>query len=254
MVYMALTWRGRRQVLYYGVGGIAALVLLFVLWQAFLARQPSCYDNIYNQNEIGVDCGGVCARLCPAQVRSPVVLWDRPFLTTPGTYSAIAYVENRNVGSGAQDVEYSFKLYDERGILVAERLGTIDIPPVGLVPIVETNITVGNRTVASSDFAFGNKEIVWERNIEVPPELRLSNQQLEPGGTRLTANLVNDGIQEVRNVSVVAVLFDAQGVARAASKTTLARLPRQSQESLVFTWPQGVAGAVRAELTILPQL
>jgi hypothetical protein len=230
------------------------LALLITLWQTFLSNTPTCFDGILNNDEKQVDCGGSCARICPVDTRSPVVLWDRTFETSSSIYSAAAYVENRNVAAYAEEVPYSFKLYDERGILVTEVLGTTDIPPVGLVPIVEAGINSGNRRIASVDFAFGREEIVWQRNTEELPTLRTTQQQLEPNGARLTATLVNDSILEARDTAVIAVLFDASGVARAASKTVVPRLRRQSSEPLIFTWPNGVPNIVRAEITVLPSL
>jgi hypothetical protein len=69
-------------------------------------------------------------------------------------------------------------------------------------------------------------------------------------GARLSGTLVNDSLVDPGKVTVVAVLFDAQNVARAASKTTLT-VPKKSSQSVVFTWPQGVRDIVRAEVTTL---
>ena len=251
---MALTWRGRRQVLYYAVGGFVAFVLLAVLWVSFFSDRPTCFDGIINGTETGVDCGGACAALCPADTRPPVVLWNRPFQTGGNTYSAVAYIENRNVGALARDVRYSFKLYDERGVLVVERLGTTDLAPAALVPIVETGIDVGNRIAVTSEFRFADEWLRWERNTEELPVLRATQQNLAADGSRLTATIVNDSIFEARNVSVVAVLFDGAGVARAASKSILPRIERQSSEPVIFTWPNGVQNIVRAEISTLPSL
>lgn len=251
---MALTWRGRRQVLYYGVGGFVAFVLLAVLWVSFFSDRPTCFDGILNGIETGVDCGGACARICPADTRPPVVLWNRPFETGANTYSAVAYIENRNVGALARDVRYSFKLYDDRGVLVVERLGTATIAPAALVPIVETGIDAGNRIAVTSEFRFADEQIQWERNTQELPVLRATQQNLAADGSRLTATIVNDSIFEARNVSVVAVLFDGAGVARAASKSILPRIARQSSEPVIFTWPNGVPNIVRAEVSTLPSL
>jgi hypothetical protein len=241
-------------VLYYGVGGVLALVLLAVGWQTFFSNRPTCFDGILNQGEQQVDCGGLCARICPLDARAPVVLWNRPFQTGATTYTAVAYVENRNVGALARDVRYTFRLYDARGVLVVERLGSATLAPAPLVPIVETGIDAGNREVVTSEFRFADDEVVWERNLEELPVLRATEQNLTTDGSRLTSTIVNNSILEARNVEVVAVLFDALGVARAASKSVLPRIARQSSEAVIFTWPNGVPGVVRAEISTLPSL
>ena len=40
-------------------------------------RVPNCSDNIQNQNEIGVDCGGECVRVCALEATDLVLLWTR---------------------------------------------------------------------------------------------------------------------------------------------------------------------------------
>lgn len=248
---MALSWSFRRKALYYAVAAVVVLVLAVAVWKVFLTRTPTCGDGIRNGTELGVDCGGACQKLCADTARSPLVLWARAFSSAPSTYTAAAYVQNQNAGAGAKGVRYSFQLFDAKNILVVERRGTIDIPPIHTVPIIESNIDVGSRDVARTLFSFSELP-VWSAVGDELPSLRLTQQSLNPDASRLSANLVNDSLHDAARVTVAAVLFDSQGVARAASKTTLASLPRKSSRTVVFTWPGGVEDIVRAEMTILP--
>ncbi len=249
---MALSWSARRQTLYYAVGAAIVLVLGVGIWQIFFAKPAICFDGAKNGDERGIDCGGSCALLCPADVKNPTVLWARAFQVAPGAYSAVAYVENKNIGAGARGVKYSFRLFDDRNILVVERVGITSIPPALLVPIIDTNIDVGNRTVARAQFAFSDDEIQWVKNTNEIPVLRTTEQNLSQDGSRLSAKVVNDSVVDVRNLTVVAVLFDGAGVARAASKSTISRLARRSSQDVIFTWGGGVPNIVRAEITLLP--
>jgi hypothetical protein len=79
-----------------------------------------------------------------------------------------------------------------------------------------------------------------------------TDQNLEEGGGRLSATLTNNSVRDVGRVAVSAVLFDSQGIARAASKTILNNLPRKSSRPIVFTWPTPVPGVVRAEMVVIP--
>jgi len=249
---MTLSWSGRRQLLYYAVGIFMATILLFVLWQTFLTRQPTCNDGIQNGNEAGVDCGGSCANICLGEARAPNILWARAFEVAPQTYTAVAYIENRNQGSGARAVPYSFKLYDAQNDLVVEREGLADLPPVSVVPVILPNIDVGNRTVARTIFTFSATP-QWERvRADMLPQVRITEQQLAGDGKRLSATIVNDGLTEVRSLAVAGVVFDAQGVARAASVTVIDRIAAKTSEPAVFTWSSEVADVARAEITVLP--
>jgi hypothetical protein len=247
---MALSWSARRQFLYYAVAAVIGLIILGGVYQAFFTTVPTCRDGLMNGTELGVDCGGTCSLVCENIARNPRVLWARSFPTGPNAYTAAAYIENSNPGAGARSVQYSFRLFDANSVLVVERDGITDLPPTTLIPIVETGIDVGQRQVARTIFTFAEVPI-WNTIGGTKPDLKLSNQTLNIEESRLSATLVNNALTDAGRVSLVAVLFDVDGVARAASKTTVNVL-RKSSQPIVFTWPQGIESAVRAEITILP--
>jgi hypothetical protein len=146
-------------------------------------------------------------------------------------------------------VGYTFQLFDDQNKLVVERAGTADLPPVPTIPIVETGINVGNRTVARALFSF-TAEPVWVKAGGLP-KLSLSGQKLAADASRLEATISSDSFEDTR-ATVAAVLFDADGVARAASKSTLT-VPARSSAPIIFTWGMPATGVVRAEITVLPQ-
>lgn len=249
---MALSWSTRRKLLYYGAGFIVLTTLLFVGYQTFFTRTPTCTDGIKNGNEAGVDCGGSCPLLCEAQAEMPRLLWVRAFPAILPSYTAVAYVQNLNIGAGARQVGYAFRLFDSNNSLIVERRGTVDIPPVQVVPIMETNIDVGNRVVARTFFEFTDEPVWTKVPADTLPPLRITDQSLEADGTRLSATIVNDSQREARQISAIAVLFDSQGIARAASRSLIGTVRSKSAEPLVFTWPDTLAEVARAEITLLP--
>lgn len=94
---MASQWVAKRK-LFYGIFSIVALVLVIGVPLFFvLYKTPTCFDGKQNQNEKGIDCGGVCTRLCSSDIANPIVLWQRSFVVTDGVYNAVAYVQNPNV-------------------------------------------------------------------------------------------------------------------------------------------------------------
>lgn len=246
---MTLTWSGRRKALYTSVGGIIAFMLLIVVYQTLFTAPPLCTDGKQNGLEHGVDCGGQCALLCQGEAHAPVVLWARAFEQAPQTYTAAAYIQNNNIGAGARQVGYSFQLFDSENKLVVERQGVADLPPVSVVPIIEPGINVGNRVVSRALFSFST-EPVWVRAGALP-KLSVSGQRLAADASRLEATVSNDSFVDVR-ATVAAVLFDADGVARSASKSTVT-VPARSSTPVVFTWGEPGRGIVRAEITLLPQ-
>ena len=245
---LRLTWSARRQLLYYTVAAVAAAIILYAGYRALFEAPPSCFDHQQNEGERGVDCGGPCSLVCTPDTKPLAVLWSRVFEASPGYYTAAAYVQSNNLSAGAKGVPYSFQLFDDKNSLVVEKDGIVDIPPVEVMPIIETNIPVGTRQVARALFAFGATP-VWQTTSV--PSLRVSDENLSPDGTQLSATLNNDTLYDAGKVTVVAVLFDSQGTAQAASKSVVDS-PKKSSHPVVFTWPRGVAGVARAEITVLP--
>lgn len=233
-----------------------ALALVVGGWSAYSAfsTAPLCTDGKQNGGEAGVDCGGPCSKLCSSQARSPVVLWARAFQTSPGVYAVAAYIENNNTGAGAKSVPYAFRLFDSDNLLIVEKGGVADIPPQQITPILESNINVGTRTVAHAFLEF-SKSPMWNK---IPagnlPSVRVSNIDLAADGTRLSGTVVNGSNNDIRNLTLVAVLFDSNGTAQTASKTIIDRIPRGDSQPIVFTWPSPLSGIVRAEITPVPAL
>lgn len=245
---MALTWSGRRKALYTSVAGVIGFMVLIVVYQTLFSAPALCTDGKQNGLESGVDCGGQCALLCQGEARAPVVLWARAFESAPQTYTAAAYIQNNNLGAGARRVGYTFQLFDEDNKLVVDRVGVADLPPVPTVPIIESGINVGYRSVSRALFSFSS-EPVWVRAGALP-KLNVSGQRLAADASRLEGAVSNDSFNDAR-ATVAAVLFDADGVARAASKSTIT-VPARSSTPVVFTWGTPAAGIVRAEITVLP--
>jgi hypothetical protein len=246
--------------MYYGVGIIILAVLVYVVWASFFNSPATCLDNKQDGTELGVDCGGQCALLCQDTAKDPTVSWARSFQTgTPSTgsgqattYTAAAYIQNNNPGAGAKRVAYSFQLFDANNSLIKEADGTTDLPPVSVIPIIMPNISVGNRTVTHVEFAFSNPPVWYKIPAKSLPTLFVSQQNLAADGSRLSATISNQTLADAKGVTVAAVLFDSNGVARAASKSLVQVIAAQSAQNVTFTWPTGTPNIVRAEITVLP--
>jgi len=259
---MALSWSGRRQLMYYAVGFVLLAVFVYVVWASFFNTPATCFDGKQNGAEMGVDCGGSCALICQDSAHPPVVSWARSFETGPGTYTAAAYIQNNNLGAGAKNVKYDIQLFDASNSLIKDLEGSLDLPPVSVVPIVVPNIGVGNAVVARTFLCFEYDPRcspspaappAWKKvAAKSLPTLFVSQQNHNADYSRVSATISNQTLFDAKNITVAAVLFDSQGVARAASKSLVQAVPAQSEQPVVFTWPTGTPDIVRAEITVLP--
>lgn len=237
---------------------IFAIGVLFLVWYSVTTfyHAPTCSDGKKNGDEAGVDCGGVCTRLCLNQGLAPIVHWQRAFLVSRGRYNAVAYVENPNLRSGAKDAPYVFRLYDGKSILVAERSGSTVIPPHQVVAVFEANIYTGDRVPARVEFAFDkDSPPAWTLLPATVPELRISEQNITDTQTTplLTARISNNSQQRVASFPVVALVYDENGNARAVSQTVADTLGQTSSVSVNFSWPSPF-DFVPARIEIIPKI
>lgn len=209
-------------------------------------QEPNCFDGKHNGGEAGIDCGGTCVRICAFSVNQPEVKWSRAFRVAPGLYNAVAYVENTNREAATSEVRYKFSLFDAAG-LITEVKGTTILPPDGLYPIFEGRITTGNR-VPTRTFIEIDPVEVWQPSTMGREQFSVAERSLTDADSRprLDAVLRNNGLEEVREVEVVATIFDQSGTALASSRTYVDNFSPRSDTSLVFTWPEPIAKTLRS--------
>lgn len=234
-----MSWASRRQTTYiFGVvlffGAIVAVPLAY--W--YFSIQETCFDQIQNQGETAVDKGGPCKLLDERTLTPQAILWTRAFQVRDGSYSVVAYVENPNENAGVALAPYRFKLYDDRNILVAEREGSTFIMPGAITPVYQGAIDTGNRTVARAFLEF-TAPLVWERLYDTTRVVVVSAKNMETPGIapRLTANVQNTGVSDLRDVEFVATIFDTAGNAFASSATVVPLFENGERREIVFTWP-----------------
>ena len=55
---------------------------------------------------------------------------------------------------------------------------------------------------------------------------------------RVLANVKNNGIKEIKNIELIAVIFDGSDNAIAASRTFVETLKKNESTDVFFTWPK----------------
>ncbi len=253
---MSMSWNSRRQLIF---GSFAVLFVLLVIgipvFLNFYNRVPTCADGKMNQNETGVDCGGVCERACILDVIPlPVTLWSRAFPVTNGYYNLVANVQNANVEYVAEPTKYIFRVYDKDNVLIGVREGYADVPPTKVFPIFEQGFNAGQRIPFVTYFEF-IRGVPWKKYEGVKPELDIIDERLSTpvSGPRIEAKIVNKTINRYKKVEVVAVVYDEKGNAMAASRTFVDQLDGSATEPLIFTWPQAFPSSV-SKIEIVPKL
>ncbi len=232
-------WSRNRQFTY--LGGLILLVILLAGY-LFYTYKPiaTCSDGRQNGDETGVDCGGSCQQICLNQAAALKVLWVRVLPVSRGVYAAAALVENPNAQAGLRKLSYTFRLVDEKNILVNIRSGETFVNPGEKFLIFEGGINVGEGKPMRAFLELG--ALNWEKATKASPLLTVDNKSFVNGEpARLTANITNRSITDLRLVSVPALLSDESGNAIAAGFTYLEQLPRDGAQAVFYSWPTSIS-------------
>lgn len=223
----------------FGILAVIGVVILIMIWPT-ITKKPTCFDGKKNGSESGVDCGGICQRVCTADVSEPVILWQRAFPVTGSIYNLVAFIENRNKSVAINKISYEFRVYDTNNILIGRRVGTTFIPPNQEFAVLEPRFDSGQSKIKSIVFEF-TPPFVWlkkEPKINTLP-IKVENILLGDDKTSptLTAVINNESVYELPEFDVVAILYDINHNAINVSKTHKDGLPSNTKTPVLFTWP-----------------
>lgn len=251
------TWRQKRQrTITAGIVVLVLLVLGYATYQLFFTTEPTCFDGVQNGDERGIDCGGSCLQVCQSDTRNLVIEWARTTPVAGDVYNMVAYVENQNRDSGIGEIAYTFRVYDDNNIIIAERSGTTFIQPNERAVIFEPSITTGNRIPYETFFEFTSiptwvtTSERYARRVITIGEQTLENVETRP---RLEATIRNTTLQPVYDIETVAIVYDQEGIARATSATTIEAIAGSDTATALFTWPQPFTFSV-ARVEIIPKI
>jgi len=237
-----MSWAAQRRFFILLIVGAVVVAFLTVVGVATFYETPSCTDNIQNQNETGVDCGGSCAYLCTVEVRSPTVLFTQALRSDSGRIDVIAMVENKNAVAAAKNVPYRITLYGADQSLIRRVNGTLDLPSGARVPVFVPGVASGNYAIANAFLDIDPLSLKWfslPTDPRVVPTVSNIRHVVRDGATstpRIEAVLTNPGVAPLSNVQVVILVHDLNGDVIAASATVVSSIPSQGQAVATFTW------------------
>ena len=149
-------WAARRRTIILSTI-LAAFALLVVLPYWFLHRvAPSCDDGKRNQDELGIDCGGACALICPGRAKDITILWSKVFPVRIGVYDVVAYIENPNFDMSAPSLPYVVKLFDASGSIIAEESGVTYALPSERFVIFRGHVLTGDKVAVRGGVEISN--------------------------------------------------------------------------------------------------
>jgi hypothetical protein len=253
-----MDWTLHRKLKYIAVvAGIIIVILGYFIYKIFFTTPATCFDNKKNQNERGVDCGGVCELMCTADARPLIPLWTRPVNITSDIYSVVSYIENQNVGYGVQSVPYEIRMYDERNILIGDPItGTTFIGPNDRTAIFETAIKIESVQPKTAFLRFLETPIFYRTNPVYNNQNIIASRDIFSDldtVPKLSVDITNVSDKNFQKFPVVVIVYDVQGNVLAVSQTMVDSLVLEETKTLYFSWPEPFSGEP-ARREIIPRI
>jgi len=192
----------------------------------------------------------VCQAVCEIETSSLVTLWSRPFKVSDGVYDVAAFVENSNI-FGLERLQYVFRLEDEEGLLIKERVGETYVNPDERFVIVESDVMTGSREAARVLIEFKNRsEWIRFESLSDRPIISTRDKEFEVvRSPKVTARIENKSLRDLEDVEVPVVVFDVDENVIGVSKTEIELLDKDLPFTVFYTWPEKFLGeAIFVEL------
>ena len=234
------------------IGTILLLILAGLLVGGYWLFRSSatCFDQVQNQNETGVDCGGACSQQCrpavkPLQVKSSHLFFvgNQAGAPLPYSYDGLFRLVNTNVIYGSAQIEYTVELFDSAGKSLGgdsyDRTNSAYILPgqaIWLYVPLSAAAAVARAELAITKVEWQAIDGNWQ------PEVRLNTQHdgfqsdAQPGVFgKVRGSVYNASDFSLNKVDVVVVAYkDNQPIA--ASRTDIRTLLSKSSSFFQVTW------------------
>ena len=230
-----------KQILY-GVGYILFFSLLvWVVGGSFQKTKPTCFDRAQNQNETGVDCGGLCRQACalreaPLEARGEVEIFHENFQRVV----LLQTIANPNDSYNASQFFYRFLIYGKTGEII-ERIDMRDS-----IYASEEKLVFGGRVEPTYDeierVEFQIGDVTWESSASSPrAKLTLSGQaqtSVQGNTIRVIGTIGNQSPFTARAVKIIAILINSFGDELFASQTVFEEIQGFSEAPFTVSFPE----------------
>lgn len=242
--------RSFKQVIIFSVYCLLAMLLGIIIYYAFLKAPVSCVDGKQNQNETGIDCGGICQAVCQEIVPGvDLVIQEITFLPAGnGLYDVLAKVYNPNDEVGASSFEYTISLKDSAGVTLITRSDRGYILPQESKYIISLNFAATSLPVAAS---LQIENVQWERftGYQTKPTINIYQKRYNQissgvGFSEVYGLLSNESQFDFRSIVVKVILRDAENRALAFNTTEMRTVKSHEERDFRLVWPNSFPGTV----------
>ncbi len=217
------------------------LTLGFLIYFFIFKQKPTCSDGKQNQNEKGVDCGGVCLPCPEAIVAQDIKIKEQAFVYGGAEkFDVMAKIANPNDTYGSRSLNYVFYLKDTNGNILAERSGQEFILPAEEKYIIENNLV---SAIAPSSVEFKISNPNWEKfSVYEKPDFNIYGKKYtEMVGPNVFGEvygvLRNNSDFDFNSLIIKVVLRDSANHPISFNKTEMRTVYAGEERDFRLIWP-----------------
>jgi hypothetical protein len=235
------------------------IILVVFIYNTWLKPKPSCFDAIKNQNEEGVDCGGICAQKCALTAQQDLMVQQAGFVPSgvANNYDIYGVVSNPNQTLGSGSFSYQFTVKNAAGTVVATKSGMGFILPGETKYIVESNQAMQDIP-AKVELVVSNPQWVEVNDLYEKPQLKVVQKNYSEisngiGFSEATGLLKNESPLDFTSIKVEIILKDDQGQVVALNSTQMNTVQAGENRDFKVSWPNKFPGTV-ANMEVQPEV
>jgi hypothetical protein len=228
-----------------------ALFLLIIIGLYFaLKTRETCFDGLKNQNEKGVDCGGVCQKECD-EIKSQDLIIGKTgvvFSGVVGEYDFYAKISNPNSVFGNKNFVYEIIFKDLNGNILASKKEAGFILPGEEKYVIENNI-VSPSQPTSAEFRIISSDWVEFEGYYERPDVQIINKNYSEisngtGFSDARGLLRNRSPYDFESIKIQIILKDSQGEVLALNSTEMKTIKAGEDRDFRVFWPSSFPGTV----------
>jgi len=156
--------RRSKQIVYGTSYIVFLLIILTVVYAIWLKPVPTCFDGILNQDEQGVDCGGICQKSCSLLSLRPVEIVSVDSVVVNNMNIAVVEIRNPNVEYGVGNFEYSLSVPNRFGEVMLLNDETFIYPgEIRYRVLIDVPIETLGGEIDSLPYKFSTSTLNWLR-------------------------------------------------------------------------------------------
>lgn len=220
----------------------------FLIYSSWVKPEPSCFDEIQNQGEEGIDCGDPCSPCELINIKELEIISVKVISGQGVFYDLAAEIKNPNQNYGSRQISYQFELYDSQDNLIVQYPGTTYILPHQTKYLLKIKAE-SDRPVKQVKISFN--QIKWEKQENYqPPQLAVQGKEFrllsdeESGFAQVRAILINKTSFDFERIDIDILLFDSAGRLLAISVNELRTFLAGQERDFLSIWFSQIKGQV----------